>query len=44
MKDFGVTFDPELSFNFHYNEKMNKSSRKGRFWTIGAHLWFNSKL
>jgi len=28
MKDFGVTFDPELSFNFHCNEKMNKNSRK----------------
>jgi len=28
MKDFGVTFDPELSFNFHCNENMNKSSRK----------------
>jgi len=25
MKDLCVTFDPELSFNFHYEDKINKS-------------------
>jgi len=25
MKDLGVTFDPELSFNFHYEDKINKA-------------------
>ena len=25
MKDMGVTFDPELSFNFHCEDKINKA-------------------
>ena len=25
MKDLGVTFDPELSFNFHCEDKINKA-------------------
>jgi len=25
MKDLGVTFDPELSFNFHCESKINKA-------------------